>query len=126
MNLFTFLNFGVLAWLMAGVALKRRHPLHMLWMTFGFALDTTLLLFIELDRDATKQLFGAMSFWLGVHILIATVLVFLYPVLIFSGGKVSAGANKLWHKRFALSFFVMRFFLAVTAVLAMQAKTPAA
>jgi hypothetical protein len=121
-HLFTILNLGVLLWLAAGVPLKRSPPLHMLWMTFGFALDFALLLFIELDRKATGQLFAPMGPWLVVHIVIATVLVFWYPALIFSGGRVSAGRPKAGHKRLAMGFFVLRFLLWVTAVLAMEAK----
>lgn len=109
-------------WLLAGWPLHRRRPLHMMWMTFGFALDTALLLFIEIDRDATSQLFGGMSAWLAIHIVIATILVPWYPMLLYSGGKVSAGKAKGFHKKIALIFFVLRFFLWVTAVLAMEAK----
>ncbi|MBZ0137783.1 MAG: hypothetical protein K8I27_15565 [Planctomycetes bacterium] len=121
-HVFTILNGGVLLWLIIGVFLKRRHPLHMMWMTAGFALDTALLLFIELDRKATGQLFAPMGPWLVVHIVIATVLLFWYPMLIFSGGKVSAGKPKGFHKKIAFTFFVLRFLLWVTAVLAMEAK----
>lgn len=121
-HLFTILNGGVFLWLVAGVFFKRRHPLHMLWMTFGFALDFALLLFIELDRKATGQLFAPMGPWLVVHIIIATILVPWYPMLLYSGGKVSAGKPKTFHKRIAAVFFVLRFLLWVTAVLAMQAK----
>lgn len=121
--LFTIFNLGVLIWLAIGVSFKRWHPLHMLWMTFGFAMDTALLLYIELDRGALEQMFGdQMTFWLLVHIIIASVLVFWYPMLIFSGGKVSAGKPKTFHKRIAINFFVLRLLLWVTAVLAMQAK----
>jgi hypothetical protein len=122
-HLFTVLNGGVFLWLVAGVFLHRRHTLHMLWMTAGFALDTALLLYIELDRGALEQTFGtSMTFWLAVHIVIATVLVFWYPMLIFSGGKVSAGKPKTFHKRIAMTFFALRFALWGTAVLAMNAK----
>jgi len=121
-HLFTILNGGVFLWLVMGVFFKRRHPLHMLWMTFGFALDFALLLFIELDRKATGQLFAPMGPWLVVHIIIATILVPWYPMLLYSGGKVSAGKPKTFHKRIAAVFFVLRFLLWVTAVLAMQAK----
>lgn len=121
-HLFTILNGGVFLWLVIGVFFKRRPPLHMLWMTFGFALDFALLLFIELDRKATGQLFAPMGPWLVVHIIIATILVPWYPMLLYSGGKVSAGKPKTFHKRIAAVFFVLRFLLWVTAVLAMQAK----
>lgn len=114
------MNFGVFVFLVIGLAFRRKPPLHMAWMTFGFALDTALLLFIELDREATKQLFGSMDFWLVVHILISFFLVALYPMMLWSGGRVSAGMPKLWHKRFAIAFFVMRFLLAVTAYLAVH------
>lgn len=123
--LFPILNFGVLAWFIAGVPMKRWRPLHACWMTLGFALDFTLLLFIELDRSAIKQMGGVMNFWLQIHIGIATLLFFWYPALLFCGGMVSAGAPLKWHKRLALSFLVLRFLLAVTAVLAMQAKAAA-
>lgn len=121
-HVFTILNGSVFLWLLAGWPLHRRPALHMMWMTFGFAADVALLLFIELDRDATKQLFGGMSIWLAIHIVIAMLLVFWYPILLFSGGKVSAGKPKTFHKPFALTFFALRFLLWGTAVLAMNAK----
>jgi hypothetical protein len=121
-HLFTILNGAVFLWLVAGVPLHRRHALHMLWMTFGFALDFALLLFIELDRDATGKMLLPMGPWLVVHILIACVLVFWYPMLIYSGGKVSAGKPKGFHKKIAIAFFALRFLLWVTAVLAMETK----
>jgi hypothetical protein len=123
-HLFTILNGSVFLWLLAGVFLHKRHSLHMMWMTFGFALDTALLLFIELDRGALEQMFGtSMTAWLAVHIVIATVLVFWYPMMLLSGGKVSAGKPMGFHKRIAIIFFVLRFLLWVTAVLAMNAKS---
>jgi len=139
-HLFTILNLGVLVWLLVGVvplwvgrasARKRGveiapglHAFHMLWMTAGFALDTALLLFIELDRSAIEQTLEPMQmgFWLIVHILIACVLVFWYPMLIFSGGKVSAGKPLDFHRRIAQIFFVLRILLWITAVFAMADK----
>ena len=121
--LFISLNGGVFFWLLAGVPLHRRPALHMMWMTFGFALDFALLLYIEIDRKATGQLFAPMGFWLVVHILIAIALVPWYPMLIYSGGKVSAGKPKGFHKKLALGFFAARFALWITAILAMAAKT---
>ena len=121
-HLFTILNGGVFAWLVAGVFMKRRHPLHMMWMTFGFALDFALLLYIELARNATGQIFAPMGFWLLVHIIIATLLVGWYPALLFSGGKGSAGKARGFHSKLAASVLVLRFLLWLTAVLAMQGK----
>lgn len=123
--LFPILNFGVFFWFCAGVPMKRMPGLHALWMTLGFALDTTLLLFIELDRDAIAQLRESMGFWMQLHIGIATLLIFWYPALLYQGGKVSAGGPLAWHKKLAISFLVLRLLLAVTAVLAMQAKAGA-
>jgi len=121
--LFPILNFGIFFWFCVGVPLKRNQQLHAFWMTLGFALDTALLLYIELDRSAIAQVGGMRgNFWLQVHIGIATLLIGWYPALLFSGGKVSAGAPLLWHKRLAISFLVLRLLLAVTAVLAMNAK----
>jgi hypothetical protein len=139
-HIFTILNLGVLLWLLAGVAplwigraVARKQgtematwirPFHMLWMTAGFALDTALLLYIELSRSAIEQTveFFTMGPWLIVHILIATVLIFWYPMLIYSGGKVSAGKPMDFHRRIALIFFVLRILLWVTAVFAMAEK----
>ncbi len=120
--LFPILNFGVFVWFCIGVPMKRRVPLHAGWMTLGFAMDTALLLFIELDRSAIAQLGGRMNTWLQVHIGIATLLIVWYPVLLFTGGMVSAGAPLKRHKQLAISFLVLRLLLAVTAVLAMAAK----
>jgi hypothetical protein len=139
-HLFTILNLAVLLWLMAGImplyvgraAARKRgtqinpalHAFHMLWMTAGFAADTALLLFIELDRGAIEQTFEPMQMgaWLIIHILIACVLVFWYPMLIYSGGKVSAGKPLNFHRLIARIFFVLRILLWVTAIFAMQAK----
>lgn len=120
--LFPILNFGVWAWFVVGAALHSKRTLHAGLMTLGFALDTALLLFIELDRDAIAQLREQMSVWMQIHIVIAVLLIFWYPALLFSGGMVSAGAPLTWHKRLAVSFLLLRLLLAVTAVLAMQAK----
>jgi hypothetical protein len=139
-HLFTILNLAVLLWLAAGIlplylgraAARKRgtqinpalHAFHMLWMTAGFAADTALLLFIELDRGALEQTIAPMQmgFWLIVHILIACVLVIWYPMLIYSGGKVSAGKPLDFHRRIARIFFVLRILLWVTAVFAMADK----
>ncbi|MCC7509117.1 MAG: hypothetical protein IT464_07055 [Planctomycetes bacterium] len=121
-HLFTILNGGVFVWLVIGVLFKRKPPLHMMWMCAGFALDTALLLFIELDRKATGALFAPMGPWLVVHIVIAVILVPWYPMLLYSGGKVSAGKPVGFHKTIARVFFVLRFLLWLTAVLAMQEK----
>ncbi len=121
-HLFTILNGGVFSWLLIGVTFKRRHPLHMMWMTAGFAMDVALLLLIEIGRNATGQLFAPMGFWLAVHIGIAIILIPWYPMMLFSGGKVSAGKPKTFHKRIAIIFFGLRFLLWITAILAMQAK----
>lgn len=124
-HLFTILNGGVFFWLVIGVFLTRRHPLHMMWMTFGFACDTALLLFIEIGRNATGQLFAPMGLWLAIHIVIATILIPWYPMLLFSGGQVSAGKPKGFHKRIAVIFLILRFALWITAILAMEAKAAA-
>ncbi|MDC1142215.1 hypothetical protein OAU50_03920 [Planctomycetota bacterium] len=100
--------------------MKKRHALHMSWMTLGFALDLGLLLFIELDRAAIKAALGPMDVWLGIHILIALVLIVLYPMTLWSGAKVTAGMPVAKHKRLAMVFLVLRFLLAVTAFLAVQ------
>lgn len=116
------LNFGVFLWLAVGVMFKRRRVIHAGLMTSGFALDTTLLLYIELSRQAVNQLFAPMGPWLIVHIINALFLVFLYPALLFTGGMVSAGASTRVHKKLAISFLVLRLLLVLTAWLAVMDK----
>lgn len=118
----SLMNFGVFAWLCVGVLFKRRPPVHMMLMTSGFALDTALLLYIELARSALGQLLAPMGPWLVVHIIIAVLLVPIYPMLIYSGGKVSAGKPVDFHKWLARTFFALRFLLWLTVPLAMSEK----
>ncbi|MCC6465131.1 MAG: hypothetical protein IT463_07315 [Planctomycetes bacterium] len=121
-HLFTLLDFGVFGWLAAGVALRRRRPLHAAMMTLGFAFDTALLLFIELDRGATGQLRGPMSGWMTAHVWVAGLMTLLWPTMLYLGGRASAGAPVKLHRLLGRLFLAGRFVLAGTAAMAVHAS----
>lgn len=120
-HLFTVLDFSVFCWLATGVALRRRRLVHAAMMTLGFAIDTGLLLFIELDRGATGQLRGPMGGWMIAHVWVAGLMTLLWPAMLYLGGRASAGAPVRIHRRLGQVFLAGRFVLAGTAAMAVHA-----
>ena len=119
--LLTFLNFGLFFWFVVAVLLRRNRPLHMGMMTFGFSLDVALLLHVEFAlqavEKAAEQVSTGVNPMMMIHISIAGGLTVLYPFLLYSGGRVSAGGSLRRHRRLALPFLAARLALAVTAFL---------
>jgi len=114
--LLSILNFAVLAWVIVAVLMRRNHAVHVTMVTLTFAFDMALLLFVELDREAVKQSLGGPGVMMTIHIAIATLLAVLYPWLLFTGGRVSAGAVHTRHRKLATLFLAGRLGLAVTAL----------
>lgn len=121
MSWLTTINAGIFLWLCAGIALRRRHLLHAAMMTLGFACDLALLVYVEFSTQAIEQTVakppGAM---LVVHVVLATIMLVLYPFVIYSGGRVLAGGDISKHKRVALPFMLTRLLVVITAWLVAQ------
>ncbi len=116
-----------LAWtlLAAGYLMRPKRQLHVRLMVSGIALDLSLVLYLQLTRDAVQK---ALAFDLGplqqTHIAFSSLAVALYfptlalgAVLYRRGGaehlndSVVAkqyGILRQWHIRFALSAFAAR------------------
>ncbi|GIK53753.1 MAG: hypothetical protein BroJett014_27260 [Planctomycetota bacterium] len=110
------INAAIFLWLCAGIALKRRRTLHGAMMSMGFAFDLSLLLYVELSARAIEQTVGKPpGAILVVHVALATIMLLLYPVVLYSGGKVYAGGEARRHKRVALPFMVTRLLVVITA-----------
>lgn len=114
----TVCNAILVAWLLAAVALRRRHALHAGMTTLGFSLDLALLLYVEFNRQAIATALGGMTTMLAVHVAVATLTALLWPVLLFSGGRVLAGGSHRLHRAAAGVFLLARIASAITAWLA--------
>ncbi len=116
MSWLSIINAAIFVWLCAGIALRKRHVLHAAMMTLGFAMDMALLIYVEFSAQAIEQTVtkppGAI---LLVHVLLATIMLVLYPFVIFSGGRVLAGGDVRRHKRLALPFMLARLLVVITA-----------
>ena len=115
MHWLSIINASIFLWLCVGIALRRRHMLHATMMTLGFALDIALLLYVEFSSAAIEQTVAKPGPLLLVHVLLATVMLVLYPFVIYSGGRVLAGSDRTRHRRLALPFMVARLLVVVTA-----------
>lgn len=117
----SIINAAIFGWLCAGIALRKRHGLHAAMMTLGFAFDLALLVYVEFSAKAIEQAVskppGAL---LVIHIVLATVMLVLYPCVIFSGGRVLAGGDVRKHKRLAVPFMIARLLVVITAWLVVR------
>ncbi|MBI4567835.1 MAG: hypothetical protein HY719_05495 [Planctomycetes bacterium] len=108
----------VLAALVGGVSLRRRHRLHAAIMCSCFAADLALVLRIEVRAGALAQAAEAafaprtLLFW---HVLVALLLLALYVVALWLGYRMYTGRRTPWHLRVAVAFFACRLFVFVTS-----------
>jgi uncharacterized membrane protein YozB (DUF420 family) len=90
----SIINAAIFGWLCAGIALRKRHGLHAAMMTLGFGFDLALLVYVEFSSKAIEQTVAKPpGVVLVIHVLLATIMLVLYPFVIYSGGKVLAEAT---------------------------------
>ncbi len=112
----SIINAAIFGWLCAGIALRKRHALHAAMMTLGFAFDLALLVYVEFSSQAIEQTVAKPpGVVLVIHVLLATIMLVLYPFVIYSGGKVLAGGDVRKHKRLAIPFMLARLLVVITA-----------
>lgn len=99
--------------LVVGLIYRKNREFHVRMMSSGIGLDISLVLFLEVTRNAIKT---ATGFSLGpfqyVHIVSSTLAVLFYMPIIFSGVKMYRGQYAPWrrgtHIRIGIVAFVFR------------------
>ncbi len=89
---------------------KRNHRLHYSLMLAAFAIDLSLVLYLELLRGAVEKVASSGSSLLWFHAGISAAALLCYPALIFLGAGLLRGreANRRWHRSVGLIFCVLR------------------
>ncbi|MCA8938547.1 MAG: hypothetical protein KDB07_01960 [Planctomycetes bacterium] len=115
---------AIMALIFVGLVLRRNRKLHPPIMLGCFGLDVALLLHIEFSRDAIETSFDKISPLLGVHIILALIMLAGYGFLTQTGFKIlktedpatAAGLRKR-HGIGAGIFVLTRIAVMVTAVM---------
>jgi hypothetical protein len=108
----------VLVLILVGVMMRRRRRVHIGIMSGAFAVDLTLLLYIEFTRSAVEKVATGVSPLVYVHAAIALAVMILYVVMIVLGRKALRGdrASRSTHRVLGVSFVALRGLTYVTAL----------
>ena len=105
------LSYSLLLW---GFLQRRNRRLHVPLMNVGIALDISLVLLLEFQRDAigTALGFGLNPLQQG-HIAASSIALVLYFPLLWLGwsiqlGRTNTPKSKEWHKRMGIAAFAFR------------------
>lgn len=103
--------------LAVGLAMRRDRSKHPWIMLTAFVADLSLVAYLELTRSAVATAVKFDSRILNFHVAVAVGTVLLYLVLVPSGYKLwkGKGGSRLFHKRAAALFVVLRLLTYVTA-----------
>ncbi len=102
--------------LAVGLALRHRRSVHPWIMGGCFVADLGLVLYLELTRGAVATAVKFSSNILNFHVTVAVATLVLYLVLVPSGYRIlNGGGSRLWHRRAAWAFVVVRLATYLTA-----------
>lgn len=111
MNWTHLVSFLVLVMIARGLSLRFHPERHARWMLSAFALDTALVLWIEINRRAIEQAFDpTIPGMLAIHIGFSAVAALGWLGLVGLGLLLLRGHRHLkpWHKGLAVIFLVAR------------------
>lgn len=96
-----------------GVLVRKHRPLHPFLMATGIALDTLVVVILELDRSVVEGAFTKeYSIFEYGHIGSSTIAFALYfPVVYFGAMRIRnklGRPGRLWHIRFGLTAYTFR------------------
>lgn len=109
----------VLALIVAGVYYKRDTRRHLRLMIAAFAIDFSLVLYIELTRHAVERAVTHAGPLLWFHIAVSVGVLVVYVAQIQLGRRILAGfaATRTLHLQLGLTFLVLRLANYVTSYL---------
>ena len=89
---------------------KRNQKLHWRLMVLAFAIDISLVLYIELTRQAIEQVVSRVDSLLIFHATISTGVILFYGAMLVLGRRLLRGDQnpRIWHRRVAILFCTLR------------------
>lgn len=101
--------------------LNRRTPrIHIPSMAIAFLIDMTIVVYIEVTRDAVASAKKRMGALMIVHILLSLTVLVLYFGQIITGLRKVKGRPSRWHGQAALWFLAARFGNLITSFMVMH------
>ncbi len=113
------ISIGIVGLLIYGLTQRFRPKVHIPIMLSAFALDVSLVLFIELTRDATGQALGWANLpeIMKFHIFLSTMTVVFYIVQIVSGFRRYRYGGMPYHLHTGILFMIFRLGNLITSFL---------
>jgi hypothetical protein len=103
------------ALLLTGFALRKRGKLRHAWlMGSGMAIDLTLVLTLEITRNAIATALGTLTLYQQIHVGSSTLAVFLYiPVFVLGLKRLRAPSTanialRAWHEKLGYAALALR------------------
>ncbi len=108
----------VLLLVLAGVSVRHRPKWHITIMSSAFAIDLSLVLYLEFTRNAVEQVATHVRPMVYVHAAISLGVLITYVVMILLGRRVLKGrrASRATHRNMGITFVVLRSLNYVTAL----------
>jgi len=118
----------VLVLIAAGVMLRHRTAIHLRLMATAFAIDLSLVLYIEINRHAVERVVGPAGPLIWFHAFVSLCVLGLYAGQIVLGRNLLAGraASRQLHRALGTAFVVCRTLNYVTSfMVTSQVPAPA-
>ncbi len=108
----------VLLLVLLGVSQRHRPVRHISIMSLAFAIDLSLVLYLEITRKAVEQVATHVRPMVYLHAAISLGVLISYVVMIFLGRRVLKGrrASRGTHRNMGITFVVLRSLNYVTAL----------
>jgi len=107
--------------LLVGVAYRRRRRIHIPLMLSAFAIDLSMVFYLEIRRGVVESIPSRpMTTLLFVHILISVLVLVLYGVQITTGIRNLRGPRRPWHRKAGMTFLLLRFGNLITSFFVTQ------
>ena len=114
------LSIFVCALLVFGYLNRRTPRIHIPSMAIAFLIDMTIVVYIEVTRDAVASAKKRMGPLMIIHILLSVTVLILYFGQIISGLRKVKGRPSRWHGQAALWFLAARFGNLLTSFMVMH------
>ena len=113
------ISIGIFALLVYGIFQRKNTRIHIPVMLTAFVLDVSLVLYIELTRDATGQAlaWGDLPRIMHIHIFLSVMTVVLYLVQIVSGWIRFKKGGMPYHLYTGILFMMFRLGNLITSFL---------
>lgn len=105
----------VCALILVGVMVRKKKKIHIPIMITAFLIDLSLVLYIEITRDAIASAQAKMGPLMIVHICLSVLALSLYIVQFITGIQNARGKYSAWHRKIPMVFVGSRLGNLVTS-----------